>query len=127
MRAFRPVALIVGAAGVITGLTLFWAALSTQQQRFFGFEAGGGNGSHYLFFSGWGSILLPWMGNAVIATAVLWWHSQCVVHGCYWPSRRRTAANEKVCFRHVPQGSRRTWEDVSRDHHLYLGHQPGRG
>jgi hypothetical protein len=120
--------LITGAVAAATAVTLFltWEAAAAWQQRFFGFCNGCGNGSHYLFFSGWGGIFLPPL-ITLAGIAALWgWHSQCHVSGCYWPTRRVTAANEKACWRHYPH-PRRTAADIRRDHHLYLGKQPGKG
>ena len=92
----------------------------------FGYQGGGGNGPHYLFYSGFGSIILPPVITLAGLAALAWWHSQCHVTGCFWPSRRKTAAGEKTCWRHSPH-PRRTFEDICHEHHLYLGKQPGRG
>lgn len=85
-----------------------------------------GNGAWYLFPSGWGSIVLPPLLNGVVIAAVFWWHHQCHVTGCYWYARRTTAAGERACRRHHPDG-KVTVADLRSRHHLYLGKQPGRG
>lgn len=90
------------------------------------------SGFAYAFWSGFGSIILPPL-ITLAGVALLWlWHQQCHVAGCYWPSRRQTAAGERACWRHHPQ-PKRTAEDVRFAHHAVLrsrrGHQekPGDG
>lgn len=84
-------------------------------QHFFGYCAGCGDKPPYLFFSGWGSILLPWILQALTFGAILWWHHQCHVTGCFWPARRKTAARERACWRHHPE-RHRTVEDLHEAH-----------
>ena len=83
-------------------------------------------GPVYGFWSGSGSVFLPPLITLTGITALWAWHHQCQVTGCYWPARRLTAANERACWRHHPH-PRRTAADIHRDHHLYLGRQPGKG
>lgn len=92
----------------------------------FGYRPGDGNSPHYLFYSGFGSIVLPPILTVGGLALIAWWHGQCSVSGCFWPSRRRTAAGEKVCWRHRVH-KHRTWDDICAAHHLYLGSKPGRG
>lgn len=115
MRILRSVTGIAVVAACISAIAVDWAALATWQQKTFGFQNGGGNGSHYLFVSGWGSIILPPILNALAFLAVLWWHHQCHVTGCHWYARRKTAAGELACFRHHPHRTR-TYQDILDAH-----------
>lgn len=92
----------------------------------FGYRNNDGNSPHYLFYSGFGSILLPPFITLLGAFLLFWWHSQCAVTGCFWLARRKTAAGDKTCWRHHPH-PHKSFEDVCRDHHLYLGTKPGKG
>lgn len=92
----------------------------------FGYRPGDGNSPHYLFYSGFGSIVLPPILTVGGLGLLAWWHGQCQVSGCYWPSRRKTAAGERVCWRHAPH-KHRTWAEICEAHHLFLGERPGRG
>lgn len=92
-----------------------WLAL------FFGVYNGDGNNAGYLFWSGTGSDL-AYLG---MAAAFLRGHN-CEVHRCWRFGRHPTAAGQKVCRRHHPDGHL-TAESVRQAHHLYLGSKPGRG
>lgn len=81
----------------------------------------------YLFLSGIGSILIPPILN-VGGFALLWaWRNQCLIHGCHWPTKHRTAAGDLACWKHRPHKPGKTIEELRRDHHLYLGRQIGDG
>ena len=85
-----------------------------------------GSGLVYLELSGFLSIVLPLIVQLAVV-ALLWgWHNQCYVHRCYWPTRRVTAAGDKVCWKHNPI-VHMTVEQLRERHHLYLGKQSGRG
>jgi hypothetical protein len=75
-----------------------------------------GTPPNYNFFSGSGSILLPWIGQGLIVGLLFWWHNQCGVHGCYWYAQRTTAAGDRACRRHHPN-QRPTVEDIHAAHH----------
>jgi len=94
---------------------MHWLAL------FFGVANGDGNSTGYLFWSGIGSDL------AYVGVGVAFFrHHNCEVHGCWRLGRHVTAAGQKVCRRHHPDGHL-TAAGVKAAHHLYLGHRPGRG
>jgi hypothetical protein len=125
---WRLVAAVAGgalAAG-LAFLVLYWAAVATQAQHFFGFEAGGGNGSHYLFWSGSGSDL----GELSIVIAIfsllyaMLRKHNCEVHGCWRIGRHDTAAGHTVCRRHHPDGNL-TAEQVVIAHNAALAEQAG--
>lgn len=73
-------------------------------------------GPIYAFWSGSGSVLLPWFLNGLTLAGLFWWHNQCHVHRCYWYARRKTAAGEPACWRHHPE-PKRTVEDLHEAHH----------
>lgn len=75
-----------------------------------------GSPPNYNFFSGSGSILLPWLGQGFIVGLLFWWHHQCHVDGCYRYARRTTAAGERACETHHPE-RHRTVEDIHAAHH----------
>lgn len=67
---------------------------------FLGFRAGGGNGSHYLFWSGAGSdigelALFGWLYAFVRK-------HNCEVHGCWRLGKLTAAGGHQVCKRHHP-------------------------
>lgn len=76
-------------------------------------------GAVYAWWSGSGSVVLPWLLNALTFAGLFWWHHQCSVHGCWWYARRTTAAGEKACWLHHPN-RKRTVEDVHAAHHERL-------
>jgi hypothetical protein len=51
-----------------------------------------------------------------LIAALLWWHHQCAVDGCWWYARRTTAAGERACWRHHPE-PHRTARDLHHAHH----------
>lgn len=105
------------AAAGLAFLVLYWATVAMQSQHFFGFSSGGGNSSHYLFWSGAGSDL----GELSIVAAVfslvyaLLRKHNCEVTGCWRIGRHDTAAGHTVCRRHHPDDSL-TVEDVLSAH-----------
>src|SRR5262249_11034224 len=74
----------------------------TWLQWFLGFQAGDGNGAHYLFWSG--------IGSDIGEVAILGWlyaflrRHNCEVHGCWRLGRHTTAGGHVVCKRHHPAG-----------------------
>ena len=69
----------------------------------------------YAWWSGSGSVIIPLAVQLAIFGVVWWWHNQCGVHGCYWPSRQKTAAGERACWKHHPE-PKRTVEDIHAAH-----------
>lgn len=80
----------------------------------------------YLELSGFLSIVIPLMVQLIVVGLVWWWHNQCSVHHCYWPTRRRTAAGDHACWRHAPV-RRMSVHTLRERHRLYLGEKIGRG
>lgn len=84
-------------------------------QHFFGFNSGGGNSSHYLFWSGAGSDIseLALLGALLGA----WHHVNCHDPGCWRIARYPVAGGQfKVCARHHPDGK-------PRRHHIHAAHR----
>jgi len=79
----------------------------------------------YAFFSGSGSVLLPWLMNALTFGAIFYWHHQCTVHGCHRYGRPTAAFGDRACRRHHP-APRRTVEDVHAAHRAAKGQQETR-
>lgn len=102
-------------------------------QHFFGFENGGGNGSHYLFWSGAGSDLayvsFLWGG------VVLYRRHNCRMRWCWRIGRHDFTAGgvtRALCWRHHPdvkhkQLTRGRIADIQERAHLYAGSKPGKG
>lgn len=81
-------------------------------------------GPIYGWWSGSGSVIIPLAVQISVFGAIWWWHHQCTVHHCYWPSRRLTAAGERACFKHHPH-PKPTAQDIHRRHHAILrSHHP---
>lgn len=82
------------------------------------------SGRWYGFWSGFGSDI----GELAIVGALAGMVRQhnCEVHRCWRLGRHVTAAGQRVCRRHHPDGHL-TAEGVRKAHHLYLGEKPGRG
>lgn len=76
-------------------------------------------GQIYAWWSGSGSVILPWILNSLTVAALFWWHHQCHVSGCWWYARRTTAAGERACWRHHPH-PRRTAADLLTAHHAAI-------
>lgn len=90
-----------------------------------------GTPPNYDFYSGFGSIILPPVLNGLAVAAVFWWHHQCHVNRCWWYARRTTAAGERACWLHHPDGKRTAAEvaaahEQAREERGGLG-EPGMG
>jgi hypothetical protein len=101
-----------------TGAFTYWWP---QIEHWFSYGTGSyntpGSPHNYNFNSGWGSILEPFILQVLAAVALLWWHNQCHVDGCYWPSKRhKTAAGDSACWLHHPH-KRLTREQLHLRHH----------
>jgi hypothetical protein len=94
-------------------------------QHFFGYQAGGGNGAYYLFFSGIGSIILPPVLTLAGIVAVFGWRHQCHERRCLRVARF-TAGEYRVCRKHHPEGAPDS-KTIAERYHLYLGDRPGKG
>jgi len=77
------------------------------------------SGAAYAWWSGAGSILLPWLLQAVTIMLLFWWHHQCAVHRCHRYARRVTAAGDRACARHHPE-PRPGPADIKAAHHALL-------
>ena len=92
--------------------------------HFFGFDAGQGNGAHYLFWSGSGSDI----GELAIAGGLA---AMVRKHNCHQPRCWRIGRFPvegtvyTVCRRHHPSPPGRG--TIRERHHLYLGNRPGHG
>lgn len=62
----------------------------------------GGVAHNYNFFSGWGSDWIPSVISVLGIALLAWWHTQCHVSGCFWPTRKTTAAGDRACWLHHP-------------------------
>lgn len=101
--------------------------------HFFGFANGEGNNPYYLFWSGAGGLVVVWLASA----ALIWWRTSCKAEWwCMLPGRHDFADPErhvthKLCWVHHPgvrakNLGRARIAEIQREHHLYLGSQPGR-
>lgn len=104
-------------------------------QHLFGFYNGGGNGSHYLFWSGAGSDLayLSFLWGGV----VLYRRNNCKRRWCWRLGHHpftdpSDSVTRLLCWRHHPDvrhknltGSRIA--DIQKRRHLYFGSKPGKG
>ena len=89
--------------------------------HFFGARNNDGNSAGYLFWSGVGSDL------AYLGAAYAFLRGRnCEVHGCWRIGRHTTAAGQRACRKHNPEG-RVTAQSMRERHHLYIGKQPGKG
>jgi hypothetical protein len=92
--------------------------------HFFGFDAGEGNGAHYLFWSGAGSDIAELAVVGGLVTIVR-------KHNCHQPRCWRVGRYPvpgtpwAVCRRHHPAPPGR--ETIRKHYHVYLGSKPGRG
>lgn len=73
----------------------------------------------YNELSGFLGLIGPPLITLAGVTVLWWWHHQCHVHRCFWPTVRVTAAGERACWRHHPQ-RRRTVADIAAAHHAAL-------
>lgn len=60
-------------------------------------------GRAYAWWSGSGSVIVPWLMQSLTIALLFWWHHQCHVGGCYRYARRTTAAGDRACRRHHPE------------------------
>lgn len=121
MKRAAGFAVVAAALCGIALLAAYWASVATGSQHFFGFQGGGGNGSHYLFWSGVGSDISELTIVAALITLIgtnLRKHN-CEVHGCWRMGRHDTAAGHTVCRRHHPDDSL-TAQDVIAAHQAAL-------
>jgi hypothetical protein len=89
--------------------------------HFFGFDAGQGNGAHYLFWSGAGSDLAY---LALVWSVVR--HYNCHQPRCWRVGRLPVPGTSYVvCRKHHPSPPQR--DTIAKRYHLYLGDKPGRG
>jgi hypothetical protein len=94
---------------------MHWAA------HFFGFDAGQGNGAHYLFWSGAGSDL-AYFG---ILFAFLR-HYNCHQPRCWRIARLPVQDTPfRTCRKHHPNPPGR--DTIRERYHLYAGSRPGKG
>ncbi len=108
----------VTVAGI--GLYLAWAAVATWCQRFFGFAAGGGNGSHYLFWSGSGSDIAELV--LIGGLAHVYYRFTCHEPGCWWPGHLMADRHTRSCWHHNPDGRPRRGH-VQRRHDQHMAAQ----
>jgi hypothetical protein len=64
-----------------------------------------GTAHNYNFYSGFGSDIIPAFLTILGLGIGFWWHNQCHVGGCFWYARRTTAAGDRACFIHHPEGA----------------------
>lgn len=60
-------------------------------------------GTAYAWWSGSGSVIVPWLMQAATLALLFAWHHQCQVDGCHRYARRVTAAGDRACRRHHPE------------------------
>ena len=104
-------------------------------EHFFGFDAGQGNGAHYLFWSGAGSDLAYL--TFLAAPFVYYRKVNCKQQGCprighYEFTNPDTGVTRMLCWKHHPDvhAKRLTRErvaEIQKRRHLYLGDKPGKG
>ena len=116
-------------------LLLFWVTIAAHLATFFGFNNGGGNTSHYLFWSGAGSDLayLSFLAAAVTVyrrhnCAKAW----CPRIGKHEFTNPDTGIKRLLCWKHHPDVTYKTLHadviaEIQRKRHLYVGKQPGHG
>lgn len=102
----------------LSALAVDWAVFASWSQYHFGFRNGDGNSPHYLFYSGFGSIIIPPVLNGLFIGLAFWWHHQCAVTGCLRYARRTTAAGERACWVHHPE-RKVTVHDLHLRHHMH--------
>jgi hypothetical protein len=123
---------VLAVAVVLAGA---WATVATALQGFFGFYDGGGNGSHYLFWSGSGSDLAYL--SFLVAGITLYRRHNCQYAWCPRIGRHEftdpsDGVKHLLCWKHHPDVKHKTLRDenirsIQQRRHLYLGKQPGRG
>jgi hypothetical protein len=104
--------------------------------HFFGFSAGDGNGSPYLFWSGTGGLAERALELLAIGWLFLWRTSchdrrWCLRHGRHAVTDPETGVTHKVCWKHAhlpsKYGHGRIRAIQAKHKILYLGDKPGRG
>lgn len=131
----RLAAAVLVIAGAVAVLVVFWAPIAAELQNFFGFYNNGGNGSHYLFWSGSGSDL-AYLSFVVAGIAVYRRHN---CHRAWCPRIGKFDFTDPVdgvkhllCWKHHPDVKHKVLHDenirkIAQRRHMYLGKQPGRG
>jgi len=139
----RAIGSVAVSLGIAAALIIFWGIIATKLATFFGFNNGGGNGSHYLFWSGSGSDLGYY--SLVAGVVVLYRSHNCKYRWCpflghYDFTDPADGVTRKLCWLHHPdvkhktlkaehveeiQGRRR--EHLQEKFHLYVGDKPGKG
>jgi hypothetical protein len=128
-------AVIAVAAACVAVLVLFWVRIARETQGFFGFYNGGGNGSHYLFWSGAGSDLAYL--SFLAAGITLYRRHNCQKAWCprigkFDFTDPKDGVSRKLCWLHHPDVKHKTLHSehirqIQHRQHLYLGKKPGRG
>ena len=131
----RRILTALGLAAVVIVLTVTWAAIAAAMQGFFGFQNNGGNGSHYLFWSGAGSDLAYL--SFLAAGITLYRKHNCAYHLCWRIGKHAFTdpadnVTRQLCWRHHPDVKHKTLSqevlhDIQQRRHLYLGKNPGKG
>jgi hypothetical protein len=132
----REATAILAALAVAVALFVFWGTITAHLATFFGFNNGGGNSSHYLFWSGAGSDLAYL--SFLVAGLTLYRKHNC--HKAWCPRIGKFEFEDPVdgvkhmlCWKHHPDVKHKTLHPeaidriAGRRRHLYLGKQPGRG
>lgn len=116
-------------------LLLAWAAFSSWAQAFFGFQNNGGNGSHYLFWSGAGSDLAYL--SVAVGALTFYRKNNCKRAWCWRIGHHEFSdpsdgVSRLLCWKHHPDVKwkalrREQIEAIQRKRHLFLGDRPGPG
>jgi hypothetical protein len=126
----------VAALAVAVVLFLFWGTITAHLATFFGYNNGGGNSSHYLFWSGAGSDLAYL--SFLVAGLTLYRKHNC--HKTWCPRIGKfeftdpaDGVTHMLCWKHHPDVKHKTLHSgtisqiTERRRRFYLGKQPGRG
>lgn len=131
--------LFVPSVAAIIILGIFWVTVAAHLATFGGFRNGDGNGSHYLFFSGAGGLII---GNilqpAIIAAAIVYYRkNNCKAAWCWRLGKHEfTDPTDNVCrllcWKHHPDVKHKTLDaetirKIQAKKGLYLGSKPGKG
>jgi hypothetical protein len=132
----REVLGIVATLAVAAVLVIFHVTITAHLATFFGYNNGGGNSSHYLFWSGAGSDLAYL--SFLVAGLTLYRKHNC--HKTWCPRIGKfefedpaDGVKHMLCWKHHPDVKHKTLHPeaidriAGRRRHLYLGKQPGRG
>lgn len=131
----KRLTLAVLAAAVVIVLAVFWGTISAHLATFFGFNNGGGNTSHYLFWSGAGSDLAYL--SFLVAGITLYRRHNC--HRAWCPRIGKfeftdpaDGVSRMLCWKHHPDVKYKALHDeairkIEQRRHMYLGKQAGRG